>query len=156
VAAAAQERKRAESVPPGQALDHFLLGKDLYHQAQWVGAISQFDAVLQTQPGHFWANYFSALCSLRLDRPVPAKSHLNVCLQLEPSLPWLRLLRGLASFQIAVLAQTAAEGLPSRSGPLGTEVELQLQAAEKDYARSVELLATSPNPDLHYALLVNR
>jgi tetratricopeptide (TPR) repeat protein len=45
---------------------------------------------------------------------------------------------------------------PRAQGPLRTEIELQLQAAEKDYKRALELLESAPNNDLRYALLVNR
>jgi serine/threonine protein kinase/tetratricopeptide (TPR) repeat protein len=154
--AAASERKQAESVPLDLALDHFLMGKDLYKRGEWAKAIPQFDAVLLNQPGHFWSHYFSALCSLQLRRPVPAKAELTSCLQTEPALAWLHILRGLASYQIATLARAAAENLQTRGDTLRTEIELQLQAAEKDYKRAFELLATAPNKDLRYALLVNR
>jgi tetratricopeptide (TPR) repeat protein len=154
--AAARERKHAESVPLDLALDHFLMGKDLYKRGEWAQAVPHFDAVLLNQPGHFWSHYFSALCSLQLRRPVPAKAELNACLQAEQGLTWLHLLRGLASYQIATLARAAAENLQTRGDTLRTEIELQLQAAEKDYKRALDLLETTPNKDLRYALLVNR
>jgi tetratricopeptide (TPR) repeat protein len=153
---AARERKQAESVPLDLAFDHFLMGKDLYQRGEWARAIPHFDSVLLNQPAHFWSHYFSALCSLQLGRPVPAKPELTACLQAEPGLAWLHHLRGLASFQIATLARAAVENLQTRGDTLRTEIELQLQAAEKDYKRALDLLETSPNKDLRYALLVNR
>jgi serine/threonine protein kinase/lipoprotein NlpI len=169
-AAAASERKQAEALPVELGLDHFLIGKDLYQQGKWADAIPHFDAVLLDQPGHFWSHYFSALCSLQLRRPVTAKAELNACLQAEPGLAWLHLLHGLASYQIATLARAAVGWVkptspidtssisdnPRAQGPLRTEIELQLQAAEKDYKRALKLLETTPNKDLRYALLVNR
>jgi serine/threonine protein kinase/lipoprotein NlpI len=154
--AAARERKEAESVPLDLALDHFLMGKDYYKRGEWAQAISHFDSVLLNQPGHFWSHYFSALCSLQLQRPVPARSELTACLQAEPDLPWLHILRGLASYQIAILARSAADNLQTRGATLRTEIELQLQAAEKDYKRALDLLEMTPNKDLRYAVLVNR
>jgi serine/threonine protein kinase/tetratricopeptide (TPR) repeat protein len=169
-AAAASERKQAEALPIELPLDQFLIGKDLYQQGKWAEAIPHFDAVLLNQPGHFWSHYFSALCNLQRRQPVAAKADLTACLQAEPGLAWLHLLRGLASYQIATLARAAVGWVkptgnidrPSISddsrapGPLRTEIELQLQAAEKDYKRAFDLLEAAPNKDLHYALLVNR
>jgi eukaryotic-like serine/threonine-protein kinase len=54
------------------------------------------------------------------------------------------------------LARTAAESLPVGGSRLRTEIQLQLQAAEVDYDRALELLDAAPNQDLRYPLLVNR
>jgi len=154
--AADVERRTAEALPFVSALDHFLIGKELYKRGDWAGALPHFDRALLLQPGHFWAHCLSAICSLQRRRPEPAKAELTACLQAEPNFAWLYELRGFASYQIATLARTAVESLQARGGTLLTEAQLQLQAAEADYAQALELLGAAPNHDLRYPLLVNR
>jgi tetratricopeptide (TPR) repeat protein len=153
---AKSERERAESVPLVMALDHFLIGHELFKQKDWSAARPHFDAALLTEPGHFWAHCLSAICSIQLNQPIQAKAELNACLQAEPGLAWLYDLRGFASYKIAALARTAAESLPVRGGTLRTEIQLQLRAAEDDYDRALALLDAAPNNDLRYPLLINR
>jgi tetratricopeptide (TPR) repeat protein len=153
---AQSERKRAEALPLVSALDHFLIGKERFNQGDWAAALPHFDAALLRQPGHFWAHCLSAICGIQLDRPVQAKADLNACLQAEPGLAWLYELRGFASYKIATLARTAVETLQARGRTLRTEIQLQLQAAEADYDKALELLDAAPNKDLRYPLLVNR
>jgi tetratricopeptide (TPR) repeat protein len=87
---------------------------------------------------------------------LPAKAELNACLQNRPDLPWLYLLRGVASQQIAVLARLAAENSPTGGRTLQTEAQRQLTDAEADYATALGLLQQKPNDELRYAVLVNR
>jgi tetratricopeptide (TPR) repeat protein len=155
-AGAQAERERAESIRLVSALDHFLAGKERYKHDDWAAAIPHFDAALLKQPGHFWAHCLSAISSIQLDRPVQARSELTACLQAEPGLAWLHELRGFASYKIAFLARTAAESLQTQGRTLRTEIKLQLDAAEADYATAIELLDAAPNKDLRYPLLVNR
>ena len=54
------------------------------------------------------------------------------------------------------MARTAAESLQARGRTLRTEILLQLQAAEFDYDKALQLLDAAPNKDLLYPLLVNR
>jgi tetratricopeptide (TPR) repeat protein len=153
---AQSERARVEKLPLVSALDHYLTGKELYKHGDWAAALPHFDAALLKQPGHFWAHCLSAISSIQLDRPVQARSELTACLQAEPGLAWLYELRGFASWKIAVLARKAAESLQARGRTLRTEIQLQLDAAEADYATAIELLDAAPNKDLRYPLLVNR
>jgi tetratricopeptide (TPR) repeat protein len=46
--------------------------------------------------------------------------------------------------------------LQARGRTLRTEIQLQLQLAEADYAKALELLCAAPAKDLRYPLLVNR
>jgi serine/threonine protein kinase/tetratricopeptide (TPR) repeat protein len=154
--AAQAERERAENLPLVSALDHYLTGKELYKHGDWAGALPHFDAALLKQPGHFWAHCLLAISSMQLDRPVPARSELTACLQAEPGLAWLYELRGFASWKIAALARTAAESMQARDRTLRTEIKLQLDAAEADYATAIQLLDAAPNKELRYPLLVNR
>jgi serine/threonine protein kinase/Tfp pilus assembly protein PilF len=153
---AESERKKAEALPLVSALDHFLIGKELYKQGEWAAARPHLDAALLSEPGHFWAHCLSAICGIQLNQPIQARAELNACLQAEPGLAWLYELRGFASYKIADLARSAAESLPVRGNTLRTEIQLQLQAAENDYDRALALLDAAPNKDLRYPLLVNR
>ena len=154
--AAEQERRAAAALPLASPLDHFLVAKDLYRRGSWAEALAHFDTTLTRQPGHFWSNCLSAICCLQLQRPVPAWSRLTACLQTEPDLAWLHQLRGFASYQIAGLARSAAENMQVRGGTLQSEIEHQLQSAEADYQRALELLDAAPSPTLRYAVLLNR
>ena len=87
---------------------------------------------------------------------MPAWSRLTACLQSEPDQAWLHELRGFASYQIAGLARQAAENLHARGGTLLAEIEHQLQSAEADYQRALDLLEKAPSPTLRYAVLLNR
>ncbi len=145
--AAEHERRAAEALPLASPLDHFLAAKDLYRRGSWAEALAHFDTTLARQPGHFWSNCLSAICCLQLQRPVPAWSKLTACLQTEPDLAWLFELRGFASYQIAGLARLAAETMQARGGTLRSEIEHQLQSAEADYQRALELLDAASQPD---------
>ncbi len=155
-AAAERERRAADAMPLASPLDHFLAAKDLYRRESWAEALGHFDTTLTRQPGHFWANCLSAICCLQLHRPGPAWSRLTACLQAEPDLAWLHQLRGFASYKIAGAARMAAETLHARGGTLSAEIEHQLQSAEADYQRALELLDAAPSPTLRYAVLLNR
>jgi serine/threonine protein kinase/tetratricopeptide (TPR) repeat protein len=155
-AGAQTERQKGENLPPVTALDHFLIGKELYKRGSWAEAISHFDAALLIQPGDFWCNCLSAICSLELNRPGPAWSELGACLQAEPGLPWLYILRGYTSYEIAIRARKAAETLHARGETLRSEIQRQLHAAETDFNNALKLLDASPNNDLRYAVLVDR
>ncbi|MGO9924330.1 MAG: protein kinase domain-containing protein [Isosphaeraceae bacterium] len=153
---AQSERDRAKSLVLDSALDHYLLGKALYKRREWFAALPHLDAALLRQPGHFWAHCLSAVCRMQLGHVFQAKTDLNACLQIESGLPWLYELRGFASYQIATLARAAAESMQTKANTLRSEVELQLQAAEADYASALKLLDAAPSKDLLYTLLVNR
>ncbi len=153
---AQDERKRAQALTVDSALDHYLLGKDLYQRGEWAAALAQLHAALLRRPGDFWAHCLSAVCNLQLRRSIQAQTDLSACLLSEPDLPWLYELRGFASYQIATLARAAAESMQAKGNTLRTEVELQLQAAEADYKKAFELLDRAASKDLRYGLLVNR
>jgi serine/threonine protein kinase/tetratricopeptide (TPR) repeat protein len=156
---AGREREAAGRVLPSTPLDHFLLGREAYQRKDWNAALAYFDLALQLRPDHFWSHCLSAICSLQLRRPQPAKADLNACLQgrdRQPEFAWLYVLRGFASYQVAALARRAAEMLQTSGGILRREVQVQLRTCEADYATALDLLARKPNEPLRYALLVNR
>jgi tetratricopeptide (TPR) repeat protein len=95
-AAAANELRRAEAMPPAGELDHFLVGADHYRRGDLSRAAGSFESVLQAQPNHFWGHYYLALCSLKARRPDLAVPRLTACLGWRPGQPWLHLLRGSA------------------------------------------------------------
>src|SRR5205823_2022516 len=62
---AARDRERARSLPPEVALDHFLVGEEQYRRGDWEQAKNSFNRALALQPGHFWAQFFLAVCHLK-------------------------------------------------------------------------------------------
>jgi tetratricopeptide (TPR) repeat protein len=143
VGAADREQRAAERLEPSTELDHYLAGKEQYQQGDLIAAIRHFDRALGQQPDHFWAQCLSAICWLQLQRPEAARAGLNACLKSEREFAWLYLLRGVAS-------GIAPAGAPA------AEVQLRSEAAEADYRRALNLLDRKPNPELRYAVLVNR
>ena len=137
------ERRLADQVPASTAFDHFLIGQERYKERDPVTAIRHFEAAIQLQGGHFWAQCLSAICWLQLSRPTEARATLNSCIKVEPEFAWLFILRGYAS---SLLASSAT----------GPAVELELDNADRDFQKAGELLERRPNDDLRYALLVNR
>ncbi len=142
-AAAQRERRQADRLPASTAFDHFLIGQERYKSGDSNAAIRHFEAAVQLQPGHFWAQCLSAICWLQLHRPTEARATLNACLKVQPEFAWLPILRGYASTLLASSAH-------------GPEALLYLDAAASDYRRAMELLDQKPNGELRYALLVNR
>jgi tetratricopeptide (TPR) repeat protein len=142
-------------VQPTTAFDHFLVGQERYQRQDLDGAAQAFDAALQLQPDHFWAQCLSAVCWLRLNQPVEAKAGLNACLQRERRFAWLYLLRGFASTQIAKITHDLMERRPGpRRSP--DPVDRHFEGADSDYRKAIELLDQAPNDELRYAVLVNR
>jgi eukaryotic-like serine/threonine-protein kinase len=91
---AAQAESQARGAPVNQVLDHFLMADELYRREKFGEAITEFDQVLERQPGHFWAQYLNAICLLRQGRPAEARSLLSACLAQRSDFVWLYLLRG--------------------------------------------------------------
>src|SRR5262249_53359173 len=94
---ARQERERADSLPPESALDHFLLGEELYRRGECTQAMNSFDRALALQPGHFWAQFFLAVCHLKVQHWEAAKAGLNGCLTQQPEFVWAYLFRSFAN-----------------------------------------------------------
>jgi serine/threonine protein kinase/tetratricopeptide (TPR) repeat protein len=153
---ASLERQKADSLPLASAIDHFLLGKELFQRRSWAEAVGHFDSALLSEPGHFWCRCLSGICSLELQRPDRARSEFSACVQAEPRIAWLYDLRGYASYEIAVRARIDAHSAQARDETMKGQFQDQLQAAEDDYAKALELLDASPENALRYALLVNR
>ncbi len=92
---AAEEIRLAEQTPPANALDHFLTGRAHYARKDIPAAITQFEAALQMNPDLFWAQVLLAFAKLQAApaRPGEARVGLTGCLQRQPKLVWLYLLR---------------------------------------------------------------
>jgi serine/threonine protein kinase/tetratricopeptide (TPR) repeat protein len=116
--AAAQEARRAASVRPASALDHFLLGQDWYRQGDGKRAIHAFENVLQLQADHFWAGYYLALCRLKARQPEQAAASLTACLARRRDLPWLYLLRGSAWSELGRFDRAEADFAAAARSPL--------------------------------------
>ncbi len=153
---ATRERDVAEGTPPSTAFDHFLVGQERVKRGDLTGAIGAFSAALELQPDQFWSQCLRSVCCLQLEHFSDAKTGLTACLQREPRQVSLRILRGVASYQLAARARGLIEKLPSEEAALHAEATLQLDAASKDYDRAELLLDPQAGADLRYSLLVNR
>ncbi|MCI0465006.1 MAG: protein kinase, partial [Gemmataceae bacterium] len=71
-AGAAAERRQAQLLPPTSPSDHFLVGDQFYKAGNVTAALEHFDRTLRLDPDHFWAQYFVAVCQLKLGRPKEA------------------------------------------------------------------------------------
>jgi tetratricopeptide (TPR) repeat protein len=147
---------QAERVPLVTALDYFLVGQNAFERRDWARAVEYLEETLRQQPEHFWAHGLAAVCCLQLGRAREARVHLTACLQREPQLAWLYVLRGYASGQAAVVARRASADRRSSAGEGSWPLEARFEAAEADYATAETLLTRSPNPEIRYLLLVNR
>jgi serine/threonine protein kinase/Tfp pilus assembly protein PilF len=93
---ARKERDRAEALTPAGALDDFLMGVDEQRQGDLTAAIGHLQDALRSDPGHFWARYFLAVCYLRTQRrgeALAAKDSLTACLN-QREFVWVYVLRG--------------------------------------------------------------
>ncbi|HJZ93231.1 MAG TPA: tetratricopeptide repeat protein [Gemmataceae bacterium] len=92
-----RETERAGSVPSDGPLDLFLTGEELYRRGDWVGARRAFHRVLAAQPGHFWGQFFLAICQLKCHEWEAARADLNACLSQHPNFIWAYLFRSFAN-----------------------------------------------------------
>jgi tetratricopeptide (TPR) repeat protein len=100
-------------------------------QAHLERACASFQEALRCDPRHFWAQYFQAVCYLRLERFGEARVALNACLRDRPDFLWAYTLRGFAHGMLQ-----------------------DFKAAEKDFARALKL--PEARAEARYAILVNR
>jgi serine/threonine protein kinase/tetratricopeptide (TPR) repeat protein len=134
---AQEEERLAAAQPPVTALDFFLLGVQEQVQGKLPEAVAHFKNALDLQPNHFWAEYFLALCYLRLQQPLAAEATLTACIGQQPAdFVWCYLLRGFAHNQLK-----------------------QFKAAEDDFQRALEVnqkAVGGPNDEATYSIYVNR
>jgi tetratricopeptide (TPR) repeat protein/tRNA A-37 threonylcarbamoyl transferase component Bud32 len=155
-AAAARARAAADVLRPTTVLDYFLAGRAAYRQQDPTRALAEFETVLRKQPGHFWALCLSAMASLQTHQPGAAKLGLDGCIQQQPQLTALYVLRGVAAHQAALQARTEAKSQKLEDDAIETAAEPQFEAAETDYREALALLGKRPNDDLRYTVMVDR
>jgi tetratricopeptide (TPR) repeat protein/predicted Ser/Thr protein kinase len=131
--AAAQDIARADQQPAQSALDHYLLGDELYRQGSPDKAEKEFQQTIRAEPGHFWAEYFQALCYVRMFKPDLARDSLNSCVSKHADIVWIYLMRGFALGQLK-----------------------DYEDAEADFDKALTLLEKQPNSEAAYVLYNNR
>jgi len=134
-----------------------LMGRDLYRRGDPTSANRHFDLALQRQPDHFWARCLSAICYLRLGRPLVAKVSLSACIEREQEYAWLYVWRGFASSQLAATAGDQLKQQPSKQNKaLREEADHEFEAARADYDQALKLLDSSPDTVLKWVLFQHR
>jgi tetratricopeptide (TPR) repeat protein len=128
--AAKSERRLAEARAAKTAGDYFLVGDEAYKGGRLEEAVSAFESALRVQPGHFWAEYFLAVCQLMRQRPGEAQLLLTSCLSQRDGFVWIYLVRGVADGELR-----------------------QFTAAEEDFRKALDL---QPDVPARYGILVNR
>jgi serine/threonine-protein kinase len=103
------DRERAVAVPVEGALDHFLVGEERYRRGDWDGAANSFGRALTERPGHFWSQFFLAVCQLKARRWDAAKAGLNACLARQPEFVWAYLFRSFADEQLKAPAEAVSD-----------------------------------------------
>jgi tetratricopeptide (TPR) repeat protein len=96
-AGARQESTLAGKTEPSDLMDHFVLGRELFHKGDISGALTHFQAALQLQPDDIWSQLCQANCFLKLQRPANAKTVLDQCLKQKPDLIWAHVFRAEAN-----------------------------------------------------------
>jgi len=150
---AARDRAEAEAIPPVDALDRLLKGRELLRAGRWIAAIAEFEEALRLEPDQFRAQLLLAVAQLQVGRTGPARAGLNACLHREPGAIYLHLLRGFAYGEEANEKRRVARESTPRLVALEAEAEAQFEAAEADYRTALGL---NPDDDARYAVLVNR
>jgi tetratricopeptide (TPR) repeat protein len=155
-AGADRELAEAAVLPPTTALDYFLIGQDDYKHRRIADAIDDFDIVLRLKPDHFWAKCVQAICFIQTTRYDAAKSNLIGCIQAEPELAWLYVLRGFASGQLGARNLKLVATSPGRETDLKKVADSEFDKAETDFQAAFQKLRRAPDTSLSYVALVNR
>jgi tetratricopeptide (TPR) repeat protein len=127
---AGKDRDLAASITPATALDHFLIGEEQYRRGDWKQAMNSFHRAVHQQAGHFWAQFFLAVCHLKGKQWEAAKVGLNACINQQPDFVWTYLFRSLANERLRALPE-----------------------AEADFQKALEL---NPKEDARYVLYLTR
>jgi tetratricopeptide (TPR) repeat protein len=106
---ARKQRERAAALPPEGALDHFLTGEEQYRRGAWEQAMLSFRHALALQPGHFWAQFFLAVCHFKVQQWEAARAGLNACLSQHPDFLWAYLFRSFANEKLQAVAEARAD-----------------------------------------------
>ncbi len=126
----AEALRAAESITPATAADFFLSGQERLRHESPERALLDFDRALRLRPDDFQAQYFSAVCYLKLKRPAEARACLSAYLSRRADFVWVYLLRGVAYGQLD-----------------------NLEAAEDDFREALRLAS---DVSARYGVYVNR
>ena len=127
---ARKDRDLAASVTLETALDHFLIGEEQYRRGDWKQAMNSFHRAVHQQAGHFWAQFFLAVCHLKGKQWEAAKVGLGASINQQPDFVWTYLFRSLANERL-----------------------LALPEAEADFQKALDL---NPKEDARYVLYLTR
>jgi tetratricopeptide (TPR) repeat protein/tRNA A-37 threonylcarbamoyl transferase component Bud32 len=97
---AAAARQAAAAITPTLALDHYLMGEDLYKQGDTEGASREFLQALGVDAKYFWARYLLAVSYVQLNRPAEARTALDACRADRPEFVWPYLMLGFVNAQL--------------------------------------------------------
>ncbi len=125
-----KEKEKANMQSPQSSLDYFLNGEENYRKGAWVAARADFNRLLAMQPAHFWAQFFLAVCHLRLGEWEAAKAGFNACQARRSDFVWTYLFRGFANEKLGAFRE-----------------------AEEDFQNAFRL---DPQSDARYTLLLTR
>jgi eukaryotic-like serine/threonine-protein kinase len=127
---ARKDRDRAASLPPADAMDHFLVGEEQYRRGDWKQAMNSFNRALTLNAAHFWAQFFLAVCHLKVRHWEAAKTGLSACLAQQPDFVWAYLFRSFANEELQALTE-----------------------AETDFQKALQL---NPDEEARYVLFLTR
>jgi serine/threonine protein kinase/Tfp pilus assembly protein PilF len=122
--------ERAQAVQAKGMLDHFLEGEERCRQGAWAQASHSFKQALAKEPSHFWAQFFQAICQLKLQHWEEARAGLTSCLAQQPDFVWAYLFRSFANEELHALSE-----------------------ADCDFTRALQL---NPSVDAKYVLFLMR
>jgi eukaryotic-like serine/threonine-protein kinase len=128
--AAQEARREAAAQPANRAEDWFLVGEEQYRHGEWKQATNSFDHALAQEPSHFWAQFFLAVCHLKMRQWEAAKAGLNACLTQQPDFVWAYVFRSFAQEKLH-----------------------EYSDAEADFQRALGL---NPNDDVRYVVFLTR
>jgi eukaryotic-like serine/threonine-protein kinase len=151
-----RELAEARRVRDETAFEHYLSGHEQYKRGRWAEAIQDFEAALRLKPDHFWAQCLLAICYFQTTRFEGAKSGLTACIQADPDLAWLYLLRALASGQLAAKYLGLVASSPGREAALRAGADFEFDEAEADFREALARLGSRPDDVLHSIVLHNR
>jgi eukaryotic-like serine/threonine-protein kinase len=121
---AANERSLTESASSfkATAVDEFLMGEESHRRGDYSRAIGHFLRASSIEPRHFWAQYYLALCQLKLRNPAEALEALISCQNRRPGMAWVQLLKAMSEYELGEVALAEDDfrhairiGLPSEA-----------------------------------------
>jgi serine/threonine protein kinase len=114
-------QRESEKFPPDEQVSRLFAGMDGIRKRDFAAAARDFEAVLDTEPEHFAARLFLAVCAMHQNQPGEAKVGLTACIAQRPYCAWSYQLRGQCEEKLGNAA-----------------------AAKRDFARAAELQPNLP------------